>query len=189
MKHLLIRLTLAAVILILGVVGGGWAWVLAAQNSLAVPVSQWLPWPVACSTRGCVTTWSWQRQYRATEVFATLIQREQPTPEQTLTTLVRQHLAHYSQLTSPVTSAEAVRYREEILNAKDETQIQQATGLSMGEYDELVILPFLEQESARQQRRAENAEDLYKQLAGERWVVALPLHLTWNKDEAKVIEN
>ncbi len=163
-------------------------WVLLARNPLQAPPASWLPWPVVCSTRGCITTREWQRQQIATEVFAQIAQREQPTPLQSLNTLARQHLAHYGQFTSPVTLASAQRYRTEILHATDETKLKEATGLSLAEYDELVVIPFLEQESLRQQRRAEAPDDLYKQLAQERWMVVLPWHLTWSKADGKVIE-
>ena len=183
-RPLLISLTIVGIVLV--IVLSGWGWVLLAPNSLDVPIAQWLPWPVVCSTRGCITTWSWQRQLAATQAFAKLTNKEQPTAVQALSTLTRQHLAHYGQLVSPVTDAATVRYREEILNATDEAKIKEATGLSMAEYDELVIKPFLEQESLRQQRRAESAEDLYQELAQERWIFVLPWHLTWDKQEGKV---
>jgi len=187
MKHryFFFLLPIGAVVLL----AAGWAWVLAAPNPLAAPVAGWLPWPVVCSTRGCITTRTWQRQQTAIQVFAAAAKKDAPSPEQSLTTLARQHLAHYSQLKSPVTPADAVRYREEILNAKNEAQVREATGLSLADYDRFIIIPFLEQESARQQRRAESAEDLYRQLAGERWIFALPFHLTWDKQEAKVVHN
>lgn len=167
---------------------GGWAWVLLSAAPLEVPISQLMPWPVACSTRGCITTRDWQRQQAAVTVFAELSQREKLAPIDSLTTLTRQHLAHYGQLKSPVTPAAAARYREEILNGKDEAVIKEATGLSLAEYDELVVTPFLEQESLRQERRAETAEDLYVQLAGERTIFVLPRNLTWSAEEAKVIQ-
>lgn len=135
-----------------------------------------------------MTTWAWQRQQTATEVFANLSEREQPPIAQSLTTLTRQHLAHWSQLKSPVTIAAATRYREEILNATDETLIRQTTGMSVADYDKLVILPYLEQESLRAARRAESPDDLYKQLASERWLVVLPWHLKWDRGEGKVLK-
>lgn len=183
-----ILLLLSAAGLIVLLLLGGWSWVLVAKQPLEVPISGWLPWPVVCSTRGCITTWSWARQQTATEVFAKLSGREQPSTLQSLTTLVRQHLAHFGQLKSPITLAAAQRYRTEILHATEDQKIQEATGLTLAAYDELVIMPFLEQESLRQQRRAESVEDLYAQLAGERWIVALPWHLTWSKQEARVKE-
>lgn len=167
---------------------GGWGWVLVSAKPLQVPAARWLPWPVACSTRGCITTWSWERQQTAARVFAGRAGREQPSSVQSLTTLIRQHVARHGQLKSPVTPAAAERYRTEILNATDDAKIEEVTGLSLAEYDELVVIPFLEQESLRQQRRAESPEDLYKQLAGERWLVVLPWHLTWDKQEGKVVE-
>ncbi len=188
--HRKLIITISSVVLFLIILlAAGWVWVLLARNPLSVPVATWLPWPVACSTRGCITTREWQYQHVATEVFAHLAAREQPTPVQSLQTLIRQHLAHYGQLTSSVTPAAAQRYRSEILHATDEAKIKEATGLSLAGYDELVVMPFLEQESLRQQRRAESPDDLYKQLASERWVAVLPWHLTWDKGEGKVVEN
>jgi hypothetical protein len=184
-KRLFITASAVAVIIIFLLIG--WAWVLLTSQPLNVPIATWLPWPVVCSTRGCITARDWQRQQTAVALFAQRSKREQLSPVESLTTLARQHLAHYGQFKSPVTDAAAARYREEILNGTDENKIKEATGLSIADYDELVVKPFLEQESLRQQRRAETAEDLYKQLANERTIIVLPRNLTWNKQEAKVI--
>ena len=165
---------------------GGWVWVLASENPLDNPIAGWLPWPVACSTRGCVTMWSWQRHELAAAIFAQATEEERLSPAATLTTLVRQHLAHYAQLKSPITDADAARYREDILNATDEAWIQSATGMTLVDYDEYVVKPFLEQESVRQQRRAEQVDDLYKQLAQERWVIVLPFSLSWDREQGRV---
>lgn len=179
-------LLLAVPGIIVGLLAIGWSWVLLSAMPLDVPIASWLPWPVVCSTRGCITTRDWQRQQAAVALFAQRSEREELSLVDSLTTLVRQHLAHYGQLKSPITDTDAARYREEILNGKDENLIREATGLSPADYDELVIKPFLEQESLRQQRRAETAEDLYKQLAQERTIFVLPRNLTWNAQEAKV---
>lgn len=164
---------------------GGYGWILMARQPLNSPLARWLPWPVVCSTRGCITTWAWERQTRAAKVFASQT-TEAITNADTLTTLVRQHLVHYAYLRSPVSVADARRYREEILKITSEEPVREKTGLSLADYDRLVILPLLEQESLRQQRKVETLEELFGGLAEERKLWVLPVGLVWDKEIAGV---
>lgn len=166
---------------------GAYAWVLLAREPLSTPVSRWLPWPVACSTRGCITTRRWHDYLQATERFAQATRAEAPSSATVLTTLIRQHLAHHAHLRSPVSRADAIRYRQEILHAENEEQVQEYTSLSLAQYDEQVLIPLLEQESLRQQRKAETPDDLYAQLAAERWVAVLPWFLAWDSTTASIV--
>lgn len=167
------------------VIGSGW--LVLAHQPLSNPLTKWLPWPVACSTRGCITTWDWQRQTTAARVFAAQT-TEAITANDTLATLIRQHLVHYAFVQSPISVSDAKRYREEILKISSEELVKEKTGLSLVDYDRLVIMPLLEQESLRQQRKAETLDELFVQLAQERWVVVFPWHMRWDKNSAKVME-
>jgi hypothetical protein len=166
-----------------------WLWVISTSDPLRHPLASRAPWPVACSTRGCIYTTDWVRHADARRLFATEAGKEQPTSADTLTTLIRQHLAHHTVLPNTVTIADARRYREDILNLKDSQQTQETTGLDLAAYDQYIVVPFLEQEQARQIRKAETIDDLYKVLAGERWIIVLPFSLGWNKEEGKVTTN
>lgn len=163
-----------------------WGSVVWSPDPVNHPLARLLPWPVVCTTRGCITTTQWREHTAARATFNTALALPHAAPAETLTTLVRQHLVSYAVIRSAVTAADARRYREEILNAKDTSVIQNATALTLDEYDQLVVLPFLQQEALRQQRHAESAEELFAQLAQERFVVVFVRGLRWNAQEGKV---
>lgn len=143
-------------------------------------------WPIICSTRGCVTTSGWHKHYRARLVFARETKQSTPTPEEALTTLSRQHLVDKALGDSSITLGSARRYREEVLQAKDEQKIVKATGLSLNDYDSLVILPLLKQEMLRQRMKSETLEKMFEQLSMERRLWVLPRGLVWDKERAQV---
>lgn len=162
-----------------------WLWLVLSPEPLNNPASQWLPWPIACSTRGCVTTRAWQRQWTLKQTFADKSKAEVGSANSALTTLIRQHLVRYATVKSNVTDRDAERYREEILNIKSPERVKDMTGLTLSQYDERVIKRFLEQENLRQERQVSN-DELFKQLAKERFVLILSFRLGWNRAEAKV---
>lgn len=164
-----------------------WGSVVWSVTPLAQPLSQFLAWPVACTTRGCITTKTWQQHEKARSTFNQALNLPQATSAETMTTLIRQHLVSHAVVRSAVTTADARRYREEILNAKDAAAIERATTLTRDEYDQLVVLPFLQQEALRQQQHAETADELFHQLAQDRFVIVFVRGLRWNKEEGKVI--
>lgn len=163
-----------------------WLWLLAAPDPLHHSLATLVPWPVACSSRGCVTTTAWNRHTTTRVTFAHTTHQDTPTSAQTLETLIRQHLTKHAVIRSPVTPADARRYREEILNSRDEAAVKAATGLTLANYDEHVLLPFLQQEALRQQRKVESTPELYAGLAQDRFIVVLPLALGWDRSRATV---
>lgn len=164
-----------------------WAWVLSSDEALSSPMASYVGWPVACSVRGCITTKTWQDHYRMRQAFAKAAEQEAPQPVEALTTLLRQHLVEHAFSRTPVTTREAARYREEILGARDENQILLATGLTIEEYDQLVILPLLQQEALKQQNSVESSQELYGLLAADRSIVVLPWRLRWDSEQAEVV--
>ncbi|MEX2054976.1 MAG: hypothetical protein WD972_02235 [Candidatus Andersenbacteria bacterium] len=179
----------AAAGLLLVIFIGLWLWVLAINDPLTKGLATNVPWPIACSTRGCITTLAWHNQHERATSFATAAQQPTPSTTDSLTTLVRQHLIRHAAVTSPVTTAEARRYREEILNQKNEDFVKKVTSLSLDEYDEQVLVPFLQQEALRQSRKVESNDELFKQLAGERWIGIFPFSLGWDKATGSVTSN
>jgi hypothetical protein len=164
-----------------------WGWVLGQRDILDSSMARNFSWPIACSMRGCLTTTSWEQHYQARVAFAVANEQSTPSTTDALTTLVRQHLVRNAFLRVPVTKQDAVRYREEILNAKDEVTVQEATGLTLDDYDKLVILPLLQQEALRQEQSVESFDELFQLLASERAVVVLAFRLSWDKETAKVV--
>jgi len=140
-----------------------------------------------CSNQGCITTSGWHKHWQARLVFVAAAEQDKPAPEEVLTTLARQHLVDKALISSPVTLGDARRYREEVLLAKDEGQIVEVTGLSLDDYDKLVILPLLKQEVLKQQRGNESLETMFKELAKDRSLWVLPRGLKWDKDLATVV--
>lgn len=144
-------------------------------------------WPVACSTRGCVTTRDWNRQFRVAEKFALLTASPQQTLDESLTTAIRHHLLHHAFFKSPVTAAEAKRYRQQVLNVNKIEFLQENLGMTAEEYDQYVILPFLEQEALKAQNKVESVDELYANLSKERFILFLPWQYSWDKEAGKVL--
>ena len=180
----------ASIVLLPAVVGVIlWAWVLLSPDPLANPLANMFPWPIACSTRGCITTARWQAHLQSRLAFMATTNQAVPTSAEALQTLIRHHLSAHALVRSPVTLADVRRYREEILNIKDDASVTAATGLSLAEYDEQVVLPFLQQEALRRQLKVESIEELYLQLAQDRAIIVLPFALSWDKTKAVVTTN
>jgi hypothetical protein len=163
---------------------GVWVWIL----SLPVPFDYGFvrqgPWPIACSTRGCVTTKDWARQFWVAEKFSLLTATPGQTPQEALTSVMRQHLLHHAFFKAPVTEVQATRYREQVLNVNKKEFLQESLGISAEEYDRYVVLPFLEQEALRTQNKVESIDELYAGLSKERFMLFLPFQYTWDRDEA-----
>jgi hypothetical protein len=185
-KHLVIgALTLPAIALVTWIVT--WLWLLAVSNPLDHPAARFPLWPVACSTRGCVTSASWVRQHDVTTTFARATGEREPLPEQSLTTVIRHHIVRYAFLRSPVTPADASRYRENVLRITQEDQLQTAVGMSLAAYDREIILPFLKQEALRQQHEVESTGELYAILNQDRFILLLPFQLRWDTTTGEVM--
>ncbi len=164
-----------------------WIWLLSAKQPLQHPLASYPLWPVACSTRGCVTSSSWLLQHQLQLAFAQALYQDMPSPEKSLTTAVRQHILAQAFLRSPVTVSEAKRYREEVLHISDREQLKNILDLPLADYDTNVILPLLQQEALRQERKTESREELYGQLSKERLIILLPFQLRWNKDSGEAV--
>lgn len=166
----------------------GWMAVLLQLDPLKSRFGALLPWPVACSLRGCVTTTAWEAHSAARVAFNQAVHQPAPTAAEALTTLIRQHLVSHAFVRVPVTAQDAVRYREEVLNARDEATVRETVGLSLADYDKYVILPLLQQEALRQETKVETFDELFTLLARERPMWALSRGLVWDRSTAKVIE-
>lgn len=180
-------LGLGLVLLVLVGLMGGWLAVLASPALPSGRLATFLPWPAACTMRGCITTQDWEAQKRISERFAKSVQEQAPSAEAVVTTVLRRHLVAHAFAVNPVTAADARRYREEILHLKDETKLQEAVGLSIEDYDNLVVRPFLQQAALQQEYKAETLDELYAALARERLVLVLPFHYRWDKENGRVI--
>lgn len=164
-----------------------WVSVLMSKDVYQHQLSEPGLWPIICSTRGCVTTSGWHKHYRSRLVFAKAAAQTAPTPEEALTTLARQYLVNKALVNSPITVGDARRYREEVLQAKDAEQILKTTGLTLDEYDKLVVLPLLKQEVLRKRKNSSSLEELFKTLAKERRVWVLPRGLVWDQATVSVV--
>lgn len=166
-----------------------WISVLLAGAPLRYSFTHTVPFPVACSRYGCVTTRAWAKYHQAQHMYATSAGRNLPQPADSLTTLIRSHLSEHMLLGTPISHAQAVKYREEILHVNDEAVIGEYTGLSARTYDELVILTFLQQEALQQQEKVDSRAELFAKIGPRVRVFVLPRGLKWHKDRAEVIES
>ncbi len=165
---------------------GVWVSVLAAREPLNHPLAHLRLWPVACSTRGCITTAEWINQHGLALTFARAANQGLPTSSDSLTTAVRRHMVEHAFLRSPVTIADAERYREEVLNTTDAAQLQEILEIDQDSYDSNILLPFLQQEALREQLKVESTQELYGALSADRAVFVLPFYFSWNKEKGEI---
>jgi hypothetical protein len=173
---------IGSVLLLLALAYGS---LLLSQDPLGHPLSTFLPWPVACSTRDCITTTQWQRYHAIQTTFAQATGESPRTAPEVLTTLLRQHLVEHAFLQSPVSLLDAQRYRTDVLHLPDD-KIKELTTLTPAEYDALVVVPFLEQEALRTQLKVESTDELYVHLSRSRWIGVFPKGWWWNRERALV---
>lgn len=190
MEALLKRGLMGAAVLVLGVlltITSLWVWILLSSDVFSHPLSKGA-WPLACSSQlGCITSAAWHNHYRARLVFADVTESEKPEPISVLTSLIRQRLVRNSFLLIPISREDAKRYREKVLGMYEEKVVKETTGLSLKEYDELVILPLLRQEALRQQKGFDSFDDLFISLARDNSVYVFPKGLVWDKEKAEVV--
>lgn len=180
--YVLLGLVVAPLLVVVGI----WIWFLSMLTPFEYIWAQVGPWPIACSTRGCVTTRDWARQFEVTQKFSALTGSPDQTAEEALTSAIRQHLLRHAFFKSPVTEVQARRYREQVLNVNKAEFLQDSLGVTAEEYDRYVILPFLEQEALRAQNKVESTEELYAGLSQERFILFLPWKYTWDSGKGTV---
>lgn len=149
-------------------------------------LAKWPIWPIACTTRGCVTTASWIDQHTLAVSFSTTTASPVTTPEVSLTSTVRKHLISQSVLRSPVKTSDVQRYREDILHVVKESDLQQYIPLTLAEYDMQVLMPFLQQEALLNQNKVETTEELYHSLTEDHPVLLLSSHFRWDGETGSV---
>ena len=159
---------------------GLWAWLLFTQDPLRHPLARTPLFPIACTTRGCITSTSWLQQHQLTTQFNAATLLDTPAPEETLTTVIRDHLLRHATVRPAVTIEGAARYREEILHITSVDDLPDTISLSLEEYDEMIVLPFLQQEGLRQLHLVESTEELYEILTKQRPVLLLLFNYHWN---------
>lgn len=144
--------------------------------------------PVACTVRGCITNKTVSRQVQLDATFMQILKQRAMSRKESFTTVLRRHLVQHANPPTPATLADARRYREEILHLKDEPAVKEVSGLTLEEYDEFVILPFLQQAALQQQYKTETPEELYAALSRNRFILILQPRLKWDKSTSTVIK-
>ena len=180
-----LKIISAVIIAILLALISIWVYTLSFSNPTHV-LSKTFPWPIACSTRGCITSQEWSRQRAYDIAFATATGKPMPSDAATLTTIMRRHLIAHATIQSPISLQDAVRYRTAILHTTDIATLRPLGITSFPDYDSNIILPFLEQEALMKQRNITNTDDLYKDLAHQRTIFLLLFHYHWNIDRGEV---
>jgi hypothetical protein len=172
----------------IALLAAGWLWILLSPAPLATPIAGWVPWPIACTTHGCISTAAWLRQQQLAQAFAQTTKTDQPAAAETLTSVLRRHMVEAAVLRSPVTLLDATRYRENVLRISSAQQLQTALPISLDTYDSQVVLPYLEQEALKQDRHLATNADLYVALARERFILMLPFHFQWDTHKGVVVQ-
>jgi len=164
----------------------GWSWVLIAKSTPNNYLSSFGVWPVACTSGGCITSATWQKHYGAMVGFSEITNQQKPTREDSLTTLLLQKLVKKEVSARLITSEDAGRYREEVLKLNDKSIINEGLGLSLEEYDELVVKPLLYQEALAEQWGSGSGEELFVKL-GKNRKIFLPMRgLRWDGEGRQV---
>ena len=164
-----------------------WVWILVSPSTPANKLSGWPGWPVACTSHGCISSATWNKHSLAMEGFAQLTDTDRPTKADSLTTLVRQQLVKDNLSGRLITKKDAKRYREEVLKINSEDAIKEGFGLTIDEYDKLVIIPLLEQEALLEQLKMGSRNELFTALAKKHKVFILLRSLGWDKEKAQVL--
>lgn len=181
-----ILITTIAIILI--AIAGMWMKVLHAQSADSWVASR-MPWPIACSTRGCITSSQWALQRSYDVAFAKETGKTIPTQADTLSTMIHRHLILHASLQSPVDIKDAVRYRTAILHTTDISTIQPLGIESFDTYDSMVILPFLEQEAYMKQNNIPDTATLYRALSSQRRIYLMLSKYRWDAASGEVVAN
>lgn len=180
-----LKIIITGIITVLIAVIGIWIYTLSFSNP-SHGLSKAFPWPIACSTRGCITSQEWSHQRAYDVAFAAATGKLMPSDAATLTTIMRRHLIAHAAIQSPISLQDAVRYRTAILHTTDIATLRPLGITSFADYDSNIILPFLEQEALMKQRNITNIDDLYKDLAHKRTIFLLLFHYRWNIDRGEV---
>lgn len=186
-KKLLLIITGSVVGVLIFIWLGLYIWLLTMQNPLNHPLVGMPLWPIACTTRGCVTSSTWATYHELMNTFARISEQTEPNPEASFTTAVRRHLVSNAFLQSPVTLQDARRYREEILKLTRDDQLQGVVPVTLTTYDQEVVLPLLQQEALRQQNSVESTEELYSTLTQDRPVLILPFVFQWDGNAGSIV--
>ncbi len=175
-------------LLVLVILAGSWVTLLLAAHPAQHPLANIFPWPIVCTTRGCITSQAWIRQQELVKAFVGAVGQPVPAPEEALTTLVRQHLVNKSLVQEVVTLEDATRYRRDVLRLNHEAVAQKLSTLSLEDFDRAIVLPFLKQEALRQQLKLEPSDNLFVHLSSQRWIIVLPRKLAWDKVNAEIVK-
>lgn len=183
-----VKLVVLVLGLVLVILASSWLALLFSSNPAQHPLANVFPWPIVCTTRGCITSRAWVRQQELVKAFVGAVGQPIPAPEEALTTLVRQHLVDKALLQAVVRLEDATRYRHDVLRLKDETVARQLSTLSLEDFDRSIVLPFLKQEALRQQLKLESNQNLFVHLSSQRWIIVLPRNLVWDIVNAEVVK-
>lgn len=143
--------------------------------------------PIACGSYGCIRASDLHKQQVYTAAFAQATNGQVPREAQVLTTLLRRYLLTHSLMPSAVSLEDARAYRTDVLHTTNITTIQELGFSSFDEYDEFVVIPFLQQEALMKQRHLDTPDALYAQLAQEHVILFLKPDYHWNKSTGEVV--
>lgn len=143
--------------------------------------------PIACGSHGCIRATDATAQHRYDSAFARSTNGQEPSEQAVLTTLVRRYLLAHAATTSSVSLNDAAQYRTEILHATDPKILKKLGFSSFEEYDKLVLVPFLQQDSLMKERHADNPSVLYARLAQEQSIFFFKKGYRWNKATGEVV--
>ncbi len=143
--------------------------------------------PIACGSHGCIREADATAQHEYDSAFARSTNGHAPSEQATLTTLVRRYLLTHAATTSSVSLEDAEKYRADILHTTDQEVVKKLGFSSFEEYDKLVLIPFLLQESLMQERHIENPSALYVKLAQEQSILVFKKEYKWNKATGEVV--
>ncbi len=143
--------------------------------------------PLACGSNGCIRKHDFTQQRTYDIAFARSINAQPPSEVSTLTTMIRRYLLTHAMRSSSISSADAARYRSDVLHIAYIADITNLGYSSAEEYDRLVVIPFLTQEALIKERHTDNPSALYKQLAQEQYIVLFKSRYTWDRKIGEVV--
>lgn len=143
--------------------------------------------PVACGSHGCVRSSDLEQQKRYDAAFARSTNSSIPSQQTSLTTTIRRYFVLHAKNMVQISLADALRYREDVLQMKDEEAIKKLGFTSLEEYDRHVVIPYLTQEALLKTRSLSTTDALYRQLAAEQRIILFAQGYRWDPSTAQVV--
>lgn len=160
---------------------------LGSSIAILIAIYMYFGIPIACGSHGCIRDTDFQKQRVYDVAFARSTNSREPSIQATLTTLMRRYLLTHVSSTFAVSLIDTEKYRKDVLHITDSQIVKSLGFLSLQEYDQAILIPFLTQEALITERHTDGPVALYQQLAQEQFLILMKPGYTWEKQLGEVV--